>query len=48
MNVLPRDCIVVDNDRIFLSGVKKTGARVVLFKDAKNLELRLRKYGVEI
>ena len=48
MNVKHSDCIVVDNDRVFLSGVKKTGARVVLFKDAKNLESRLRKYGVEI
>lgn len=40
------DCIVVDNDKIFLSGVKKTGARIILFKSAKNLELRLKRMGV--
>ena len=48
MKVKPADCIVVDDDRKFLAAVKKTGARTILFKNAKQLETQLRKIGVEI
>ena len=48
MNVKPEDCVVVDDNKKFLAAVKKTGARIILFKDAKHLEKQLMKIGVEI
>ncbi len=48
MNVKPRDCIVVDDTEKFLKSVRKTGARTILFKNAKQLETQLRKMGVEV
>ena len=48
LNVKPEDCIVVDDMKKFLSSVKKTGAKTILFKDAKQLERDLRKLGVEV
>lgn len=47
MNVAPEDCIVVDDMKKFLASVKKTGAKTILFKDAKQLEREFRKLGVE-
>lgn len=48
MKAKPRDCIVVDDMKEFLSAVKKTGAKTILFKNAKQLEWELKKMGVEI
>lgn len=48
MNVEPEDCIVVDDMKNFLADVKKTGAKTVLFKDAKQLERELNKLGVSV
>ncbi len=42
------DCIMVDNDNVFLSNVKKTGGKTILFKSAKQLEKDLKKLGVII
>ncbi|MCX6816242.1 MAG: HAD-IA family hydrolase [Candidatus Aenigmarchaeota archaeon] len=46
MKVKPQECIVIDDMKKFLSGVKKTGARTILFKNVKQLESQLRKLGV--
>lgn len=48
MKIKPQDCIVVDDMKNFLNAVKKTGARTVLFKNAKQLETQLKKMGVEV
>ena len=48
MKVKPEDCIVVDDMKVFLDAVKRTGARTILFKNAKQLEAQLRKMGVEV
>ncbi|MBS3053733.1 MAG: HAD-IA family hydrolase [Candidatus Aenigmarchaeota archaeon] len=48
LNVQPKDCIVVDDNKDFLKAVKKTGGKAVLFKDAKHLEKELGKLGVKI
>ena len=48
MNVKPADCIVVDDMKPFLAAVEKTGARTILFKNARQLEAQLKKMGVEI
>lgn len=47
MNAKPENCIVVDDNKTFLAAVKKTGAKTILFKNAKQLERDLRKLGVE-
>lgn len=47
MRVEPQDCIVVDDWNIFLAGVKKTGARVVVFKNSAQLEKDLIKLDVK-
>ncbi len=46
MNVKPEDCIVVDDMKKFLTAVRKTGAKTILFKNAKQLEKELKKLGV--
>ena len=48
MGTKPEDCIVVDDMKAFLDEVKKTGARTILFKNAKQLEAQLKKMGIEI
>jgi HAD superfamily hydrolase (TIGR01509 family) len=48
MNAKPKDCIVIDDNRKFISAVKKAGGITILFKDAKDAEVKLRKMGVEI
>jgi len=48
MKTKPEDCIVIDDLKIFLAAVNKTGAKTILFKNAKQLERDLRKLGVEI
>jgi HAD superfamily hydrolase (TIGR01509 family) len=48
MKVRPEDCIVIDDSKAFIDAVKKTGAKTILFKNAKQLEMQLRKMGVEI
>lgn len=48
MKVKPEDCIVVDDMEHFLAAVRKTGAKTILFKNAKQLESELIKLGVEI
>ena len=48
MKVNPKDCIVVDDMEKFLDSVKKTGARTILFKNAKQIKSELRKHGVKI
>ncbi len=48
MKAKPENCIVIDDSRKFLAAVKKTGARTVLFRNAKQLESQLRKMGVNI
>ena len=48
MNVDPIDCIMVDDNKVFLRAVKKTGAKTVLFKDAKHLETSLRNLGIVV
>lgn len=48
MKARPENCIVVDDSRKFLAAVRKTGARTILFRNAKQLETDLRKVGVEI
>ena len=48
MKTKPENCIVIDDNKIFISAVKKTGARTILFKNAKQLEKDLIKLGVEI
>ncbi len=47
MKVKPEDCIVIDDNRSFLAAVKKTGAKTILFRNAKQLERDLKKMGVE-
>lgn len=46
MNVEPKNCVVVDDNREFLSFVKNTGAKTILFKDAIKLEKSLKNMGV--
>ena len=48
MHLKPEDCIVIDDNRKFLAGVRKTGARTIAFRDAGSLKLKLRQMGVEI
>jgi len=48
MHLKPEDCIAVDDKKEFLDKVKKTGAKTILFKNAKQLEAQLRRYGVKI
>lgn len=48
MSVKPHDCIVIDDYKEFLDAVKKTGAKTILFKNAKQAEKQLRKMGVEV
>ncbi|MBI2578133.1 MAG: HAD-IA family hydrolase [Candidatus Aenigmarchaeota archaeon] len=46
MRLRPAECIVVDDSKEFLEAVKKTGAKTIMFKNAKQLERALRNYGV--
>gem|GEM_PF-3998977 len=48
MKVNPKDCIVIDDKKKILDPIKRTGARTILFKNAKQLEADLKKMGVEI
>ena len=48
MKTKPEDCIVVDDLKPFLVAVRKTGARTILFKNAKQLQRDLKKVGVEV
>ena len=48
MKTKPENCIVIDDNKVFLSGIKKTGARTIHFKNSKQLETQLRKMGIEI
>lgn len=46
MRLRPADCIVVDDSKKFLNRVRKTGAKTILFRNARQLEAQLRKLGV--
>lgn len=46
MKISPKECIVIDDMENFLHDVRNTGARTILFKDAKQLERELRRMGV--
>ena len=48
MKTKPEDCIVVDDLKPFLAAVRKTGARTILFKNAKQLQRDLKKMGVDV
>jgi HAD superfamily hydrolase (TIGR01509 family) len=48
MNADPKDCVVVDDMKKFLTAVRKTGARTILFKNSRQLEKELIKMGVII
>ncbi|MFH0949386.1 MAG: HAD-IA family hydrolase [Candidatus Aenigmatarchaeota archaeon] len=48
MKAKPENCIVIDDNKTFIDAVKKIGAKTILFKNAKQLELELKKIGVEV
>ncbi|MBI3190622.1 HAD-IA family hydrolase [archaeon] len=48
MKTKPENCIVVNDNKTFLAAVKKAGAKTILFKNVKQLELQLKKLGVKI
>lgn len=47
MSLRPADCIVVDDMENFLEGVRKCGAKTILFKNAQQLEKELENLGVK-
>ncbi len=48
MKAKPENCIVVDDNKAFIAAVKKTSAKTILFRNAKQTEREFRKLGVEI
>ncbi len=46
MKAKPENCIVVDDNRMFIAAVKKACGKTILFKNAKQLEKDLKKLGV--